>query len=219
MQVSSLSSSSAAWLMRQVVNQTGSEVQNPPSARQSLPSAPAHCIGPLISSDTIGALSAMNQTHAPQGYGGADAVVQLDADGDGKLSVEEATAAIAGLDVDADGFLSADELQPPVRAIEPQAGYAVGSGGLAASAGELAAGLLEGLDADGDASLSLAETLAAWNGSELSEEEASEATSAFAGLDANGDGVLSLSELTAAIESYLQSARDEAQASILDAQA
>lgn len=140
-------------------------------------------------------------------------ISDLDSDGDGALSLEEATAsgsskaaeAFGALDIDGDGSLTSTELASSLEAMGPPPGGDGGPppggpppGGPPPSSG-MASDVLSSFDSDEDGGISLSEVLSA-----TESEESDETTSAFASLDTDGDGKLSLAELTAALDQYLQ---------------
>jgi Ca2+-binding EF-hand superfamily protein len=214
MQVSGLSGSSAAAALRELFQKPQSNKQEVPSAGQQMPSG-ASCAmqgmgGVQMSSAIMSSLMGM-QTEAPGASNmAAHMLSDLDADGDGVLSLEEATAnansanaseAFATLDADGDGSLTLDELTSALEEAGPPPGGPPPGGphGPPASSNDLASSLISSLDSDEDDSLSLSEVTKA-----LGAEEGEETSSAFSSLDTDGDGKLSLAELTAALDKYLQ---------------
>jgi Ca2+-binding EF-hand superfamily protein len=140
-------------------------------------------------------------------------VQDLDADGDGLLSLEEIasatgsddaealSAAVSKLDSDEDGKLSAGELDAGLEAAGPR--RPPRPEGPPASA-DIAAKLIGDVDADGDEALSLDEVL------KTLEAEASDAlATAFGGLDTDGDGKLGGAELTSALDAFRAAGRRE----------
>ena len=137
-------------------------------------------------------------------------ISDLDTNGDGVISLEEATAsgdsnasqAFAALDADGDGSLTTDELSTALKQMGPPPGGPPPGGGhhraSATSSSDLASQLLSDLDTDGEDGLSLNEV-----GSALGEDTSSSSlTSGFSSLDSDGDGKLSLAELTSAFDRY-----------------
>ena len=105
----------------------------------------------------------------------------IDADGDGKLTPAEmeahARARFAAADSDGDGKLSAEEMQ--TAAVKRQ------EENRARKAGQMAARMLERMDADGDGALSFEELPGRQTGAERM----------FSRLDTDGDGAISRAEL------------------------
>ena len=165
-----------------------------------------------MSSDMLMQLLNMQSSGRPSASDAATRMIgDLDSDGDGALTLAEATAsgasraaeAFASLDSDGDGALTTSELASSLEAIGPPGGArppgGPPSGGPPPSSSDLASQILGGADSDSDGALSLSEVTSA-TGTEDNEET----TSAFSSLDTDGDGKLSLAELTAALDKYLQ---------------
>jgi Ca2+-binding EF-hand superfamily protein len=214
MQISGLSSGSAAWALRdlfaptqqQSVAETGQETT---SRRQSLPTSVQACGfgGVGLSADTLSSLTQI-QSGAPPSSSemAADMISGLDTDSDGALSLEEARAsgqegaeaAFSILDSDADGSLSADELTAALEDLQPPPGAIGGARPAPPSGDELANRLVADADSNGDGGLDLSEVSAT-----LGEDAEVAATSeVFSSLDTDGDGKLSSAELAAAFDLY-----------------
>lgn len=204
MQVSGISGSSSAWAVRELFPPPQSTAQNLPSAGQSMPSKPSAAnlaVGDAqISTDMLGAL--MQMQTSTQSDMATSMISDLDADGDGALSIEEvassgtsaASEAFAALDSDGDGSLTATELSSALDAMGPPPGGPPPS--MQQSSSDAATSVLDSLDADDDGALSLSEILSA-----LDTDEDSTST-AFSSSDADADGKLSLAELTAVFDRY-----------------
>ena len=220
MQISGLSGSSSAWAVRELFPQPQKQQQNVPGAGQQMPGAAAKATttgigGAQMSSDMLMQLLNM-QSGQPSATDAATRMISdLDSDGDGALSLEEATAtgaskaaeAFAALDSDGDGSLTTSELSSSLEAMGPPPGGPPRGGpppggpppGGGASSSDVASSILSAVDSDDDGAISLSEITSATDA-----EENDETQSAFSSLDTDGDGKLSLAELTAALDQYLQ---------------
>lgn len=148
----------------------------------------------------------------------AQMMSSLDTNGDGVISQDEAQAtgsanaaqAFATLDTNGDGSISQDEL---TNAVQQSGKHHHGHhrhAGSASSSGDAANALIQALDTDGQAGLSLGEVATAVGG-----DASTDAISrGFSALDANGDGSLSVSELTSAINSYMQARNSQNAATV-----
>lgn len=210
MQVSGLSGSSSAWAVRELFSQQQTQAQEMPSTRQSVPSGTGSALQGTgeaqMSADMLGSLIGMQSGEAAGPPSVSDIassmISELDGDGDGVVSLEEAEAsgasnaseAFATLDADGDGALTADELASSLEQMPPP-----GAMGPPPSSSDIAAQLLSDLDSDGEEGLSLEEVSAAVN----EDASTSETSSGFSSLDSDGDGTLSLAELSAAIDVYM----------------
>lgn len=231
MNISGVSEGSSLWAIQKLfarVQETGQEM---PGAGQKSAGASAPPMqgfaGPQMSSD-------MMQTFCDiQEQSGSDMASRLmsalDTDGDGNLSLEEATSAddadaskaFGALDADGDGALTLSELStalesaggpPPGGAPPggPPPGGPPPGGAQGASAEDDASKLVDALDTNGDGTVSLDEMLA-----QFGDEESEAATKAFATLDSDGDNAVSLQELTSAVSAYAQATRGERQGAML----
>jgi Ca2+-binding EF-hand superfamily protein len=154
------------------------EVANAPRLAQEFDAIDANKDGFL----TIEELQAARQAYGPGGRGGGWA--KWDADGDGKISRQEAANAprlsqyFDTIDANKDGFLTADELQAARQAHGPGRHGGQGQGWLR-------------WDADGDGKLSRQEVA---NAPRLAQD--------FDAIDTNRDGFLTADELQAAHGRY-----------------
>lgn len=167
--------------------------------------------GALMSSDMLSQLLNMQSSVSSRATDAATRMISdLDADGDGALSIEEASAsgsskaaeAFAALDTDSDGSLTTSELASSLEAMGPPPGGPPPGGpppGGRPSSSDVASQIFSAVDNDEDGGLSLSEI-----GAATGNEETEETESAFSSLDTDGDGKLSLAELTAALDQYLQ---------------
>jgi Ca2+-binding EF-hand superfamily protein len=130
----------------------------------------------------------------------ANIIAEHDADGDGALSLEESEVeedVFNTADADGDGLVTEEELVAMLEEGRPEGPPPeMGQGGPppGASAADMAASIIEDLDADEDGGLSASETAA-------SEE-------VFDALDTNQDGVVSQAELEAAMATIMGAVQD-----------
>ena len=219
MQISGLSGSSSAWAVRELFPPPQKQQQNVPGAGQQMPGAAATAktsgiSGAQMSSDMLMQLLNMQSGPPSANDAATHMISDLDSDGDGALSLAEATAtgsskaaeAFAALDSDGDGSLTTGELASSLEQMgPPPSGRPHGGpppGGPPAggrSSSDIASGIMSAVDSDDDGGISLSEITSVTN-----TDESSETQSAFSSLDTDGDGKLSMAELTAALDKYLQ---------------
>jgi Ca2+-binding EF-hand superfamily protein len=164
----------------------------------------------MMSGQTMAGLMMMQaQPQSPSDLA-SNLISSLDADGDGKLSLDEIqqalnkagvggdiTQAFQSLDSDGDGKLSESELTNGHQTAQTH--HHAHHGHMAQ---QIAQDLTSAFDTDGDGSLSIAEINSA-----LGKDSAdTSAQSGFAALDTDGDGKLSTAELTAAIQQRIAQA-------------
>ena len=228
MQVSSASSASAGLSLQALRDLF--QTQTTESAGQTSPSTgafspgkgasapppppgppPADMAGGGLSSNTMSALLE-SQESASSGKDLVSSLIgELDADGDGALSLSEIGTALgssdtteianafASLDTDGDGLMSADELESGLQAMgPPPGGPPPGGPPPAASAEDTASAVIDASDTNQDGTVSLDELMAA-----LGKDDASDVQDAFNTLDTDGDGQLNASELTSAFQSMM----------------
>ncbi|MEZ5970303.1 MAG: EF-hand domain-containing protein [Hyphomonadaceae bacterium] len=204
--------------MRELFPPPQKQQQNVPGAGQQMPGAASKTTmtgvgGAQMSSDMLMQLLSMQGSRPSTTDAATRMISSLDTDGDGALSLSEASAAGASraseafvvLDTDGDGVLTSDELATSLEAMGPPPGGPPPGGpppgGPPPGGGpsDLASRILSEVDSDQDGGISLSELTSATGA-----EENDTTTSAFSSLDTDGDGKLSLAELTAALDKYLQ---------------
>ena len=223
MQIQSMTGSSAAMAVRNLFPLPGKGGQQVPGEGQTVPVSgctQSHKVSSAgLSTNMLSSLLGLQEDKGVQAPDLSDMagkmIGHLDSDGNGTVSLEEASASGAEgaadsfgvLDMDGDGMLTAEELSSALEQKGPPPGAPPGqpTGGImrdGMNASDLASRLLEELGSDDETGLSLSQITDALGLG----EETSAVSDGFSRLDGDGDGTLSLAELTSALTRYAQSA-------------